>query len=140
MIIEEKLTTALASVPCEFFPGKPTAADLERIGVGGTFGTYNKVGGQGFSTIDGDADISRPRMQISIFSVKYGELLTIEKAVKDAMKAANQLYLDAVGTGVDPLEVAGALPNTSAAESVGGYEDDTTYHYRHMDYSCWVAE
>lgn len=141
MIVEERLTTVLLNVGgCEFFPGKPTATDLARIGTNGTFGTYSKVGGQGFSNLEESIDLSQPRMQISIFSINFGELLTIEKAVADAMKAANRLYCDAVGTEVNPFDVAGALSNSKAAESVDGYEDDTTYHYRHMDYYCWSNE
>ena len=141
MIAEEKIAAILAAIPgCEFFPVKLREVDAQRIGTSAPFGVYLKVGGEDFSTLQGDLDISRPRMQISIFTTDYATLKDLESAVTTAMRAANDAAQAAIDAGNDPFTAAGALQSISAGVPVDGEEPETDRYALHMDYYVWVRE
>jgi hypothetical protein len=101
------------------------------------YGVYAIVGGEDFSNLEGDIDLSRPRVQISVYAVDSAALVTARDAVAAAMKAANVL---AVGTDAippaDPETTAAAMLNYSASVPVDGYEVETGRFYSHCDYYC----
>jgi hypothetical protein len=97
-----------------------------------TYGVWLIVGGESFATLDGDIDLSRPRIQISIYAVDSSTLVTTVAAVKAAMLAANTLT-ETADPGTNEL----ALYNKKAAEPVDGYEEDTGRYYSFLDYYCW---
>lgn len=141
MIIEEKMAAILSPVfNGDIFPVKLKEPDITRIGASGTYAIFLKVGGEDFSGIAGDLGISRPRIQISIYTIEYGELKRLEKAVNDVMKAANDIYNAAIGTCLDPSEVEGALPNVSVSIPIDADEPETDRYGIHMDFYCWVNE
>lgn len=98
-----------------------------------TFGVFTIVGGETFQTLEGDIDLARPRVQISIYAVDNSALVTVVAAVKAAMLAANVLTET---ESPDTNELA--LYNTTASVPVDGYEPETGMYYSHLDYYCWV--
>jgi len=138
VIIEQKIDAILATVTgCTFWPVQLLNGDSA---IPAAFGIYLKVGGTGFSDLAGDIDISRPRIQISVYACDYGTVKTLESAVMAAMKNANDLANAAVDAGQDPLTATGALPNVSASVPVDGHDSDTQRFYVHLDFYCWVRE
>lgn len=121
MSVEAKLYSVLSGVNgCTFYPVQ--LPDSVATALPAVFGIYTKVGGTSIQNLEGDIDISRPRMQISIYATVYGTLKTIEAAVNAAMKAAS---------------VAGTLLNVSSSVPVDGFEQETRRFYTHMDFYCW---
>lgn len=102
------------------------------------FCIWSIVGGQSFNQLEGDNPISRVRVQVSIYSPDYTELKTAQKAVNDAMIAANVLASSYVGTATDYFEVEGALANVSTAVPQEGREEDTRRYFSHVDFYCWA--
>lgn len=102
------------------------------------FCIWTIVGGQSFNKLEGDINMSRARVQISIYSTDYTELDDAQKAVSDALLAANQLASNCVDTQIDSFEVEGALSNVAASVPIEGKELDTRRFYTHMTYYCWI--
>lgn len=100
--------------------------------VAATYGVWFIVGGETFQTLQGDIDVSRPRIQISVFAVDSATLATTVAAVKAAMLTANALT-----DTQDPDTNELALHNNSASVPVDGYEEDTGRYYSFLDYYCW---
>lgn len=98
-----------------------------------TFGVFSIVGGQSFQSLEGDTDLSRPRVQISIFAISPLTLIDKVAAVNAAMKAA----CNRCDTVPDPDADALALYNYSSSVPVDGFEPETRRYYSHMDFYCW---
>ncbi|QXE85972.1 hypothetical protein KP003_16655 [Geomonas nitrogeniifigens] len=90
-----------------------------------TFGVFTIVGGASFQILEGDTDVSQPRVQVSIYSVDAQDLIAKVAAVNSAMKAASD---------------AGTLKNYSASVPVDGFEQETRRYYSHMDFYCWQED
>lgn len=83
-----------------------------------TYGVYTRIGGVGFSVLEGDIPLKNPHIQVSIYSVSFADMKAKEAAVGAAMLTA-------------------PFKNTSQTEPVDGYEPETKRHYTHITYSCW---
>ena len=102
------------------------------------FAVYTVVGGTSFQNIEGDIDLSQPRVQISIYTITDQDLDTLQDALKAAMKGANALALATLAAGGDPVTTEGAVLNYSASEPVAApYETDTRRVGIHADFYCW---
>lgn len=138
MIIEQKINTVLSSVfNGELYPVRHPDPDGTESEVAKTFAVYIKIGGRSLQNLKGDTDLSKPRIQVSIYSIDYDELKEKEQAVNDAMKAANDTFLALKETGEDFGEVANAIPNFSSSVPTDGFEADTKRYYLHMEFYCW---
>ena len=98
-----------------------------------TFGAWSIIGGSSFQNLEGDIDISQPRIQISVYAVDSSSLVDTVAAVNVAMLAAN--VLAAGGTVSDA-----AILNYSSSVPVDGFEPETHRFYSHMDFYCWVNQ
>lgn len=105
----------------------------ESKGYADTYAVWSIVGGESFQNLEGDIDLRKPRVQISVYAVNNSDLVTKVAAVNAAMLAAAVLAQTS-----DPGTTAGALYNYSASVPVDGYEEDTGYYYSHMDFYCWL--
>ena len=122
----------------EVYPIKHPEINGDADSVTNMFCIWTIAGGQSFNKLDGDSNMSRPRIQISIYSNDYTELDDAQKAVAAAMLAANQIAKDCVDTQTDSFNVAGALSNVSMTVPIEGQEVDTKRYYTHMTYYCWA--
>jgi hypothetical protein len=100
--------------------------------VAATYGVWSIVGGESFYGMAGDANVSRPRIQVSIFTTDNAALVAMVDTVKAAMVAANDLTVTS-----DPDSVELALYNTTAAVQVDGYEEETGRYYSYLDFYVW---
>lgn len=117
-----------------FLPDK----DAERLAkTGGAFGVLSTVGGQSYQSIEGDIDLTQPRVQLSIFTTSEADRERLQAAVDAVMKTANQAALTTLQTGGDPLATDGAILNYSPSVPVDGYDSETRRYYVHMDFICW---
>lgn len=96
------------------------------------YGVYAIVGGQDFANLEGDINVSLPRVQISVYAVDSSALVTAVAAVNTAMKAAAILAQTS-----SPDTTATALFNFSASVPVDGFEQEAKRFYSHMDFYCW---
>lgn len=102
------------------------------------FGIWMIVGGKSIQKLEGDIELSRVRVQISIYSTDYTELKATQRAVSDAMLAANTLASQCVDNQIDQFEVEGALSNVSNSVPNEGREEDTRRFYSMVDYHVWA--
>lgn len=138
MTIEETLSIILTPVfGDEIYPVVHPDPDGLESSVSDVYAVYTKIGGRRFNSLSGNSDLSRPRVQISIYSISYDELKTKEKDVEDAMKAANTLSNQAIANAQDPFEIEGALPNVSATVPTDGEEEETKRYFTHLEFYCW---
>ena len=101
------------------------------------YAVFSKVGGSVFGDLEGDGNLRRPRMQLSIYGIDSDEVDVKEALVIAAMEAANLAANEAVAARIDPLTATGALPNRAMGDSIEGYEKDTKRFVKHMEYYCW---
>lgn len=138
MTIEEKITAILVPVfGDELYPVVHPDPDGLINSVSDLYAIYTKIGGRRFGTLEGDISLCRPRIQISIYSISFAELIEKETAVDAAMQAANALANQCITDGIDSLEVLEALPNNSVTEPTYGHEEDTKRHFIHLEYYAW---
>lgn len=136
--LEEQLTTILTPI-CgdEIYPiGHPDPDGLI-ASVSDTFTIFTVVGGQSYNNLEGDAGISRVRLQISTYAMDYTEFKAKQRAIAAAMQAANVLATD---SGATYNDVVGALKNISTTVPTEGKEQDTKRFYVHMEYYVWTVE
>ena len=139
--LENQLNTVLSPIfGNEIYPIAHPDIVGDADSVTNMFGIWSIVGGQSFNQLEGDNPISRVRVQISIYSLDYTELKSTQKAVSDAMIAANLLASQCVDAGTDGFEVEGAISNVSTAVAVEGREDDTRRYFSHQDFYCWAKD
>jgi len=139
--LEEQLTTVLTPVfGDEIYPIAHPDPDGLIASVSNTFAVFTVIGGQSFNKLDGDAGISRVRVQISIYAVDYTEFKAKLRATSVAMVAANELAKQYVGTATDVFGVAGALVNVSSTVPTEGKEVDTKRYYCHADFYVFTGE
>ena len=98
-----------------------------------TYGVYTIVGGECFENLEGDMDISRPRIQVSVYAVNSADLVAKVAAVNIAMAAASLL---AQTEDTDTTETA--LFNYSSSVPVDGFEEDSRRFYSHMDFNAGI--
>lgn len=138
MTYKESLYYILAPVfNNEIYPVVHPDPDGLISSVSSLYAVYNVVGGSSFNTLEGTINISRPRIQISIYGLNADEVAAKQLAVDTAMQAANVLYNQCVDTRTDFTTVNGALPNISSGVPPDGYEADTKRFYVHLDYYVW---
>jgi hypothetical protein len=136
--LEEQLTTILTPI-CgdELYPIGHPDPDGEYASVATSFTIFTVVGGQSYNNLEGDAGISRVRLQISIYAMDYTEFKVLQRAINAAMQAANLL---ATNSGATYYDVVGAIKNVSTTVPTEGKEPDTKRFYAHMDYYVWTNE
>jgi len=138
MGFKETLTTILTPVfGDEIYPIVHPDPDGTLGSVSNLYAVYTIIGGVSFNTLEGNTDLSRPRVQISIYSVDYTELGLKMQALNEAMDVANTLASQCVDNQIDFIEVVGALPNVSVSVPPEGFEEDTRRFYAHLDFYCW---
>ena len=138
MSIESVFYSILSPVfETELYPVVHPDPDGTNSEVAELYAVFFKVGGQTFGTLEGDADIRRPRMQISIYGVNFDDVVAKEEAVIAAMKTANTVASAAVEAGDDPLTETGSLPNRIIGVSIDGYEKDTKRFVKTLEYYVW---
>lgn len=100
------------------------------------YGIWLIVGGESYQNLQGDIDIAKARVQISVYtpeSVGSAAHVATVAAVNSAMKAAAVLC-DTADANTEPL----ALYNFSASVPVDGFEDDAALFYSHLDFYAWT--
>lgn len=139
MSIESVLHGILAPVfGAEVYPVVHPDPDGSLGEVSDIYAIFIKVGGAIFPILDGESGLSRPRLQISVYSsMDFDALLVKEGAVIAAMTAANLLVSQAIDARVDPFTVSGALANSAIGEPTHGYERETKRYVSHLEYYCW---
>ena len=139
MTIEEALSTILTPVfGDEFYPLVHPDPDGTLGSVANLFGVYAVIGGNSVNGLAGNVNLSRPRIQVSIYSISFADMKAAQKAVDDAMNAANDLANQCVEDKVDTFTVTGALPNVSTTVPIQGFEHETRRYFVHMTYYCWA--
>lgn len=128
------LTGALGS---EVYPIVHPDPDGELGSVSDTYSVYTIVGGASFNKLTGDTGLSRPRVQISVYSVDYSDMKIKLRQLDAAMQAANLLASQCVDNQVSFDTVLGALPNVSVTVPLEGFEQDTKRYFVHAEYYCW---
>lgn len=134
MTLQEKIAAILDAPVFSgelFYIQRPDTAG-KRADLVKTYGVFQVVGGPSFQTLEGDTETSRPRVQISIYSIDAADLVAKVNATQAAMQAANDLT-----DTVDVATTATALYNYSASVPVDGFEQETRRFYSHMDFYCW---
>ena len=109
--------------------------DGKAASVSNTYGVFTIIGGPSFQDLEGDVNISRPRVQASIYSTSSKDLVAKVAAVNAAMQAANDLT-DTEDPTTNPL----ALNNYSSSVPVDGFEPETRRFFSHMDFNCWQSQ
>lgn len=138
MNLSSKLHSTLQSIFAgELYPVVHPDPDGTMGEVAGTYAIFTIVGGASFNKLDGDSDMNRPRVQVSIYSINYDDLKVKESAVASAMQASNALANVAIGNKIDPLTLDTCIVNVSVSVPTEGYESDTKRFYSHSDYYCW---
>lgn len=138
--LEEQLNTILAPIfGNEIYPIVHPDPDGLISSVSDTYAVFTVVGGKSFNKLEGDTEISRPRTQISIYTIDYTEMKAKTRAIAAAMKAANALATQAVDNSVNQFEIAGALSSVSITVPTEGREPDTKRFYSHSEFYCWAC-
>lgn len=140
MSIKSRLYPVLAPVfSGDVFRDRVPDSEMSRIFDNNLpFAVYTVVGGPSFQNLDGDVDLSHPRVQISIYTITDSDLEALQDALKTAMKAANNLALSTLEAGGDVVTTEGAVLNYSSSEPVQApYETETRRMGVHCDYHCW---
>lgn len=139
--LEEQLTTILTPIfGDELYPiGHPDPDGLI-ASVANTFAIFTIIGGQSFNKLDGDAGISRVRVQISIYCLDYTEFKVKQRAVSAVMVAANEVAKQCIDLGTNAFETVGAIVNVSTTVPSEGKEQDTKRFFCHSEFYCWINE
>lgn len=136
MSIESKFYGILADTfNGELYPVRHPDPDGKKSSVSDLFAIYLKIGGQSLNKLEGDAGVSRVRMQLSIYATDYDVLKTAEYGAIAAMRSANDAFNQSLDT-----EGTGALPNVTSTVPLDGYESDTKRFYTHIDFYCWAYD
>jgi hypothetical protein len=139
MSIESTLYSILQPIFVdELYPVVHPDPDGLESEVAALYAVYLKVGGAVFSNLKQDGNLTRPRIQISIYGIDFDEVGAKEAAVVSAMTAANLAASVAIKSRLDPLTVVGALPNSAIGVPIDGYEKDTKRYVKHLEFYCWV--
>jgi hypothetical protein len=139
--LENQLNTVLTSVfGNEIYPISHPDIIGDVDSVTNMFAVWSIVGGQSFNKLDGDSDMSRPRVQVSIYSNDYTEMKAAQRSTDVAMQAANLLASQSVDAHTDSFEVVGAISNVSVGVAQEGREDDTRRFFCHNEYYCWSRQ
>jgi len=137
--VEEQIAAILSPVfGGELYPVVHPDPDGTMGSVANLYAVYTKIGGVSFNRLTGDDPMSRPRIQVSIYSIDYGSLKASEAAMNVAMQAANQVASDAVDAQQDCFEILGALANVSSSVGTDGFENDTRRYFVHTDFYAWA--
>ena len=138
MSIESKLYAILSSTfGTELYPVVHPDPDGTSSEVAELYAIFVKAGGRTFPTMEGDSNLRRPRMQISIYGINFDNVVAKEAAVIAAMAAANAVASAAIALGNDPLTATGSLPNIAVGVPVDGYESDTKRFVKHLEFYVW---
>lgn len=139
--LENQLTTILTPVfGNEIYPIVHPDPDGTISEVSNLYGIFSVIGGPSFNKLDGDANISRARIQISVYSIDYTEMKAIQRAVNVAMESANEVAKQCVDNRTDVFETVGALANVSMSLPQEGREEDTKRYFSHAEYYGWIGE
>ena len=122
----------------EIYPVVHPDPDGNQTEVATLYAIYTVVGGSTFGRLEGDSDLTRPRVQISIYGINFDNTLAKSSAVRVAMQAANAVASTAIDNGDDPLMEVGSLPNSILGVPIDGYEKDTKRFVKHLEYYVWT--
>ena len=142
MTVEEKFAAILTPVfGDELYPVVHPDPDGLESSVSNLYAIYVKIGGRRFGSLEGDGNLRRTRVQVSIYASMYpngyADIKAKEAELEAAMLAANTLASQCVDSGTDPLEVLLALPNVAVAEPTDDYEPDTKRFVLHSEWYAW---
>lgn len=136
--LEEQLNTILTPVfGNEIYPIVHPDPDGLQSSVSNLYAVWTIVGGPKIKKLDGNSNVSRVRVQISIYSIDYTEMKSKQREVDSVMQAANELASQAVDLKQDVFEILGALSNVSESVPLEGREDDTKRYFSHSEFYCW---
>jgi len=121
----------------EIYPIVHPDPDGKLNSVANLYAIYSQVGGRSFTTLKNTDDLTRQRMQVSIYGTVYNDVKSKVSYVKNAMKAANAAASAAVASRTDPLTATGSLPNSPIGDGIDDYESDTDRFVKHLEYYCW---
>ena len=122
----------------ELYPICHPDPDGLQSSVASLYAIYTQVGGSVFSTLKNTDDLTRQRMQVSIYGLDYNIVKTKSLAVIAAMKTANANASQAVANRTDPLTVTGSLPNSMLHPGIDDYEANTKRFVKHLEFYCWA--
>jgi len=138
MNFEDTLGTILTPIfGSEIYPIVHPDPDGTISTVSDLYAVYTIIGGASFNKLTGDTGLSRPRIQISIYSIDYSDMKSKMRALDTAMQGANLLASQCVDNQVDFTTVNGALPNISVTVPKEDFEQDTRRYFIHAEYYCW---
>ena len=141
MIFQDKISLILTPVfGDEIYPIVHPDPDGTISSVSNLYAVYTIIGGMSFNQLEGDNPISRVRLQVSIYSIDYGEMVTSKAAMNNAMQAANLLASQCVDNHTDVFTVDGALANVSVNVPTEGRETDTRRFFCHANFYCWTKD
>lgn len=122
----------------EIYPVVHPDPDGDQTEVATLYAIYTVVGGSTFGRLEGDSDLARPRVQISIYGINFDNTLAKASAVRVVMQAANEAANAAIANGDDPLTEVGSLPNIILGVPMDGYEKDTKRFVKRLEYYVWI--
>ena len=122
----------------EVYPVIHPDPDGDQTEVATLYAIYSVVGGSTFGRLEGDSDLSRPRVQISIYGINFDNVVAKATSVIAAMRTANDVGNAAVDNGDDALIEVGSLPNNILGVPIDGYERDTKRFVKHLEYYVWI--
>ena len=138
MNFEDTLGTILTTVfGNEVYPIVHPDPDGKKKSVSDLYAIYSIVGGASFNKLTGDTGLSRPRVQVSIYSIDYSDMKIKQRLLDVAMQNANLIASQCVDNQVDFTTVLGALPNISVTVPSEDFELNTKRYFLHAEYYCW---
>ena len=122
----------------EIYPVIHPDSEGSHTDVAALYAIYSVVGGSSFGRLEGDSDLTRPRIQISIYGINFDNVVAKTNSVISTMRVANEVGSVAVVNGDDPLTEAGSLANNILGVPIDGYERDTKRFVKHLEYYVWI--
>lgn len=136
--LEDQLYTILSpTFGTEIYPVVHPDPDGELGSVSDIYAVYSVIGGSKNTTLETTVELTRVRVQISIYGTDYTEFKTKQRAVEAAMIAANLVASNLAALNQEPFEVAGALANVEISQPSEGFESDTKRFFTHTEFYCW---
>jgi hypothetical protein len=137
MTVKEQIAYILQPIfGNEVYPMQHPDPDGLATSVAESYCIFSTVGGSTFNNLEGDTNMSRLRVQISIYTVEHDAMESYKKQVNDAMKQANINYSNAVIDNYD-LYSLGVLANVSTSVPIDVFEEDSKRFCTHMDFYAW---
>ena len=139
MSVEVKLQGILDDVfGTEVYPVQHPDPDGKESDVAELYAITATVGGSSTSGLEGDAELRKFRMSVSIYGIDFANVLAKSQATLAAMDTANIVGSQAVDNGNDPLTVEGSLPNNIIGVPIDNYENQTKRFVKILEFYIWA--